>query len=50
MKKFRSLLRKKRKQSEDFVVFQVRNVNNFATDAVNASMYPNDEEITKLRE
>lgn len=50
VKKFRSLLRKKHRNSSDFMVFQARNVNNIALAPVTPSNDPVDEELTRLRE
>lgn len=50
VKKFRSLLRKKKRNSEDFIVFQVRVINNKHCSQKNPRAKSQDEDIIKLEE
>lgn len=49
VKKFRLLLRKKKRNSDDFIVYQVRNINNLTT-ACSSDCILQDEELKRIRE
>lgn len=50
VKKFRSLLRKKKKTSDDFVVFRVQSINNVIASCDTSGCDPKDDELNKLKE
>lgn len=49
VKKFRSLLRKKKRHTDDFVVYQVRNINSLETRLNDMKQEPDDPEVQALK-
>lgn len=50
VKKFRSLLRKRKRNTEDFTVYQVRCTDNMNVELMNTSTADDDPDIAKIRE